>query len=197
VLLTDPDIPVEVRLKAFNPLIPTNADLSGIPLAVFHCVVENQTQQTLEIAVCASLTNFTGDGPDQPNKSTGKQNFYRKEENIQGIMMTPGEINEKAEAYGSLALATIAQEGVSYQTRWKDRGWGSSLLFFWDDFNSKGLLEEPDVHSTKTLPRGSLSVKKTLPPQASETITFLICWHFPNRYTWTPAPSEDCCKSAL
>ncbi len=35
VMLSDPDVPLDVELKAFNPLVPTDADASGIPLAVF------------------------------------------------------------------------------------------------------------------------------------------------------------------
>ena len=33
-ILGDPDVPVDARIEAFNPLIPGDADLSGIPVAV-------------------------------------------------------------------------------------------------------------------------------------------------------------------
>jgi len=196
VQLTDPEIPVEVKLQAFNPLIPTDPDSSGIPLAVFRFVLKNLTKQTLNTAVCASLANFIGDIPAPPNESTTKQNFFRKEDTFQGIMMTPGNIDSKAEGYGTLALVTTAHDGISYQTAWKNRGWGSALLFFWDDFNQDGALEEQETLPEMKSPIGSLSVKLELPPLGSETITFFICWHFPNRYTWTPSPSEGCCTKS-
>ena len=110
--------------------------------------------------------------------------------------MVPGEVNSKAEAWGTLALVTTSKEGVSYRTAWKDRGWGSSLLFFWDDFNTDGILEECEPQPGTHMPMGSLAVKLELPPQGTDSITFLMCWHFPNRYTWTPAPSDGCCNDS-
>src|SRR5512136_1448836 len=43
--LSDPEVPLEVRLEAFNPLIPANADASGLPLAVMRYVLVNTTSQ--------------------------------------------------------------------------------------------------------------------------------------------------------
>ena len=34
--LTDPDVPVDVRIEAFNPLVPGDADASGFPVAVLR-----------------------------------------------------------------------------------------------------------------------------------------------------------------
>src|SRR6185437_3897004 len=34
VLLSDPDVPLEARIEAFNPLVPVDADASGIPAAI-------------------------------------------------------------------------------------------------------------------------------------------------------------------
>ena len=46
VVLTDPDVPLDVHLKAFNPLVPTDAEASSIPLAVHH----RRTAQCLDDA---------------------------------------------------------------------------------------------------------------------------------------------------
>ena len=196
VLLSDPDIPVAVKLQVFNPLLPTNADLSGIPLAVFRYTLTNHTDEPLSVAVCGSLPNFIGKDPAHPDGARSNCNTFRKAENIQGLNMVPGEVNSKAEAWGTLALVTTAKEGISYRTAWKDRGWGSSLLFFWDDFNTDGILEECEPQPGTHMPMGSLAVKLELPPQGTDSITFLMCWHFPNRYTWTPAPSDGCCNDS-
>jgi non-lysosomal glucosylceramidase len=45
VMLSDPDVPVGVRIEAFNPLIPCDADASGIPVAVLRYVLENKTDK--------------------------------------------------------------------------------------------------------------------------------------------------------
>ena len=52
VLLSDPEVPVNVKLQAFNPLIPTDPDLSGIPCGVFRYTLQNQTDQPLIVSVC-------------------------------------------------------------------------------------------------------------------------------------------------
>ncbi len=60
VLLTDPDLPVEAHLKAMNPLVPADAEASGLPIAVFRVELRNRSAQPVEAAVCASLPNFVG-----------------------------------------------------------------------------------------------------------------------------------------
>jgi non-lysosomal glucosylceramidase len=196
VLLSDPQVPIKVKLQAFNPLIPTDPDLSGIPCGVFRYTFQNQTDQPLMVSVCGSLSNFTGYDPMNPTATHANINQYRKAKHLQGILMMPGDKNEKSESYGSLALVTTAQEGVSYKTYWEDRGWGSALLFFWEDFHADGILEESSLQNGKKIPRGSLAVKIDLPPHETRSVTFLICWHFPNRYTWTPSSSDEGCNQS-
>ena len=196
VLLSDPEVPVNVKLQAFNPLIPTDPDLSGIPCGVFRYTLQNQTEQPLIVSVCGSVSNFTGYDPVKPTATQANINQYRKAKHLQGILMTPGDKNEKCESYGSLALVTTAQEGVSFKTSWEDRGWGSALLFFWEDFHADGILEENSPQNGKRIPRGSLAVKIDLPPHETRSVTFLICWHFPNRYTWTPSASDEGCSQS-
>jgi non-lysosomal glucosylceramidase len=60
VLLNDPDVPLDVRIEAFNPLIPANADASGIPIAVLRFVATNRSDLPIGAAICGSLQNFIG-----------------------------------------------------------------------------------------------------------------------------------------
>lgn len=193
VLLSDPDVPIKVTLQAFNPLIPTDADSSGIPVGIFRFVLENRTHQSLTASICGSLNNFIGKDPTHPQDISSGYNLFRKEKDFQGIMMMPGELHPKSENYGTLAIVTTARDEVSYLTAWEDRGWGSSLLFFWKDFHADGMLEEREHMQGKRSPIGSLAVRLELAPRAVEKITFLICWHFPNRYTWTPTRTDCSC----
>ncbi len=43
VMLSDPDVPVDVRIEAFNPLVPGDAEASGIPVAILRYVLHNKT----------------------------------------------------------------------------------------------------------------------------------------------------------
>lgn len=58
--LSDKDLPVEVVVKGFNPLIPADAENSGLPVAVLSYEVRNLTDQPMEVSVCGSIRNFIG-----------------------------------------------------------------------------------------------------------------------------------------
>ena len=194
VLLSDPDVPVTVRLQAFNPLIPGDSDRSGIPAAVLRYVVTNSSSETLSISVCGSVENFIGsDGT--VNASKGGVNAFRQRDGLAGLFLKSGGVDPQAEQWGTLALATTAAEGVTYRTDWASLSWGDALLDFWDDFSADGKLEQRKSTSTNK-PMGSLAVQLDLPAGETQAITFLLAWHFPNRMTWTPAAAAEgviCC----
>ena len=60
VKLSDPDVPLDVRLQAFNPLVPGDADASGIPVAVLRYVLTNTGDEMVEASICGNLQNFIG-----------------------------------------------------------------------------------------------------------------------------------------
>ena len=75
VRLTDPEIPVDVRLEAFNPLIPGDAEASGWPVAVMRYVLHNKTDRPVTASVCGSMPNFIGvDGWTQSRDWKGDLN---------------------------------------------------------------------------------------------------------------------------
>ena len=79
-------MPVDVRIEAFNPLIPCDPDLSGIPVAVLRFVLTNKTAGAITASVCGSLQNFIGtDGSSGVAKAN--RNTFRNGEGIQGIFL--------------------------------------------------------------------------------------------------------------
>ncbi len=200
VMLSDSDMPVDVRIKAFNPLIPGDADASGIPIAVLRYVLHNKTDKSVTASVCGSMPNFIGiDGSGKTKDWKGdlvavggkaNRNHFRKGRNVQGIFMDSEGVAPRAEQWGTIALTTLTETGVSYRTAWTRQGWGSSVLDFWDDFSDDGKLQERKATGEDT-PMASLAVEVKLPPHGTEEITFLLTWHFPNRQTWTPKGNEQ------
>lgn len=49
-----------VRIKGFNPLVPADADASGIPVAVLTYEVTNTGAKAAEVSVCGSIRNSIG-----------------------------------------------------------------------------------------------------------------------------------------
>lgn len=198
VFLSDPKIPVNVHLEAFNPLLPVNADDSGIPVAVLRYVVENPTGEALTISLVGAMPNFIGvDGtltrPDFVRNpvyvgAKSNRNIFQKKNGLQGVYMKSEGVDINAEAWGTMALVTTAEEGVSYRTTWKSQagGWGSDVLNFWDDFTADGELTDLEPRG-EDMPMASLAVKFELAARSTRAVTFLLTWHFPNRITWSPS----------
>ena len=156
VVLSDPDVPLKVRLEAFNPLIPGAADDSGIPVAVMRYVLINRTAKPVQASVCGSLLNFIGnDGKE--GASADNVNSLREGPGFCGLFMQSRGVERKAAQWGTMALATTSRRGVTRRTAWKKVGWGSSLLDFWDDFDADGKLEERR-REAEDAPMGSLAV---------------------------------------
>lgn len=57
---SDPGLPVEIELEAFNPLIPLNEKDSAIPCAIFTLRAINKTDKPIEVSLLSSLQNAIG-----------------------------------------------------------------------------------------------------------------------------------------
>lgn len=192
--LSDKDVPVDVKIKAFNPLIPGDADASGIPIAILQFVLTNKTSQPVIASICGVMDNFIGiDGSKQKPDWKGEQllygasknkNEFRSEHGLQGIYMTSEGVDKNDPAWGTIALTTDSKENISYKTSTSPLGWGSEILSFWDDFSADGKLintkyDQPDK------PTGALATLFEVPANGTKEISFYITWHFPNRFAWS------------
>lgn len=197
--LSDTNIPLKVKIKGFNPLIPTNENASGLPIATLTYEISNSTAEAIEVAVCGSMRNFIGKDGSQYYKDwkgdycpTGNKkniNIYKQSDLCRGIFMyadslCTDKLSKDNPAWGTIALTTNATSGVSYRTSSRANDWSLSLQDFWDDFSADGVLSE---HSTleDNDPMASLAVKKIIPAHSKQTYTFFITWNFPNRKAWS------------
>jgi uncharacterized protein (DUF608 family) len=203
VTLSDPDLPVDIQLKAFNPLIPGDADKSGIPVAILTYSVFNRSKAKLRASICGNLPNFVGidgweyrrdwKGDPVPVGAKDNQNEFRSDSRVKGIFLSSKGVAPEAASWGSLSLCTTSSLPHTYRTSWIKERWGTSWLDYWDDFSSDGRLD-PREDSGNVTPMASLAAELEIPAGTKEEVTFLITWHFPNRYTWTPdrnAPAEE------
>lgn len=184
VSLTDPDVPVKAHLQAFNPMVPSDADASGIPIAVLRWTVSNSSSKDHEVAVCFSLPNFVGhDG--KSGEAKDNSNHLKTSDGLSGVLLSSDGVDKGSEQWGTIALATSSTSGeVTHRTAWAELSWGDSLLDFWDDL-ADGRLEERAKGGTP-MPIASVCQKQTVPAGQSREFAFLIGWHFPNRKAWSP-----------
>jgi non-lysosomal glucosylceramidase len=187
--LKTPQIPVDVKIKAFNPLIPGDIGSSSIPMAVLDFELTNTSGKEISFTVCGTMPNFIGEDGSQ-GKAKNNRNRFRHETGINGIYMESEGVDKNAEQWGDMTLICVSDGSISYRTAWLPERWASSLLDFWDDFSADGKLENrKDGVSDK--PIASLAVSNVLPPHASKTIRFLLTWYYPNRIAWSEAPLKN------
>ena len=154
VRLRDPDVPLAVRLEAFNPLIPGRADESGIPAAVLRWVLTNDSDVHQRASVCFSLVNFIGTDGLHGLHGNPRQNVNLRREGagITGVEMRSVGVPISSEQWGTIALTVLdaPDQTVTARTAWHDVTWGDALLDFWDDFSTDGELEDrPAVPPTR------------------------------------------------
>ncbi len=187
--LTTPQIPVKVKIKAFNPLIPGDVGNSSIPVAVLDFELSNTSDREITFTVCGSMQNFIGEDGSQ-GKAKGNKNSIIQDKGISAILMESDGVDRNAEQWGNMTLASTSEGSTSYRTAWLPERWASSILDFWDDFSADGKLENrTDKESEK--PMASLAVSNVLPPHGTKTIRFLLTWYFPNRVAWSEAPLKN------
>ncbi len=186
---TDDEVPVDVSLQAFNPLIPGDSERSGIPVAVLRYVVKNKTNQPLTAAVCGMVPNFIGaDGWTGAAKKN--RNTWRNKDGIAGIFMDSEGVDKKDINWGTMALTTFAKDNIelSYKTDWVRKDWNGEVIDFWDDFSEDGTLDNYVGKSPDFPPRGTVCANVRVPARQSKVVTFMLTWHFPNRIGWDGQP---------
>lgn len=193
--LSDPNLPLKVKIIGFNPLVPGDADASGLPIAVLTYQVTNLTSKPMTVSVCGSMRNFVGrDGSNYhrdwkgdfiPDGAKQNQNIFKDNGKFRGIYMYSDSVNKADPAFGTIGLLTDEKSGVSYRRSSLADGWvGLSTLDFWDDFSVDGELTDK-IKLNDNDPMASLAVKKEIAPNSTETFQFYITWNFPNRFAWS------------
>ncbi|MCZ2157384.1 MAG: non-lysosomal glucosylceramidase [Bryobacterales bacterium] len=182
----DRELPVRVALDAFTPVIPLDADASGLPIAILRYTVTNPGREVANVSMAYSLDNPVGSGANGKRHPSSvrdaRVNKFRAEGGLSGLVMTNPAIEADDSSQGSFVLGVIGanESELSYLTGWPKAKWWASALLFWDDFTSDGRLGPAGDGNTV----GSVCVQREIPAGGRSEFTFLLAWHFPNR---TPA----------
>lgn len=203
----DPDLPVDVTLHAFTPLVPLNVDDSGIPAAVLRYTVHNPGVVPVDVTIAGSVSHVAGRGEGAFGMRAQQKVAFRDEEGLRGLDFGI-ELPEDDFGYGTLSLTTTDQS-VTVKPQWVTGFWPDGARLFWSDLTEDGLLApEPrltledrprglfgaDVSSDEPmteeqlfekLPRlrtGSLGIVHRIDPGESRDYEFVLAWSFPNRH---------------
>lgn len=178
--LADPDLPVDVRVHAYNPFVPSDVDASALPVAVLRYRVTNRADRPLTVSVLGAVTSPLGAGEAVVHTAAP----------VDGAGVTGVELvatGGAPYAAGSLALGLVdPSDRATRRTRWPELSWGGGLLSFWADFADDGALTDVPTGT----PVAAVADTRSVPPGGSVEFTYLIGWHVPLRRAWRWLPRE-------
>jgi non-lysosomal glucosylceramidase len=197
----EPDLPVNVRLEAYSPFIPLNADDSGLPIAVLRYHVHNRSDRPVNVSLAGNIYNpigYPGSGPFIRRRDGdpvgGNVNAFVDEEGVRGLSLTSEKHPPDHPCYGTMALTTTWPE-VFHQCAWLRGAWFDAMHDFWDHFSTDGVLPERSYGPSDAGQSdvGTLGLRATLAPGESVVLPFFITWHFPVFVKYWDRHGEGAC----
>ena len=192
--LIDAEIPLEVELRAMNPMIPGDSPSSSLPCAMLTYHLKNTSAHEVEASVCGTFLNPIGcDGRQKKEAWGGRIDYlgyrdnYNREESIANgtrIQLLSNSEDTDSEAYGDMCITARGGYNAGVRTAWENLSWSNTILDFWDEFSGKGEITERKSDKLTKL-YSSLARKVTLKPGEEKEISFVITWRFPNRKAWS------------
>ena len=206
--LVDESLGLDVRMEAFTPFVPLDADASGIPAAVIRYRCRNTGTDAREVSVAGSLPNVCGmqgfglfGKVDLPNPV---RNELRRGDGVTGLFYAPESIEPDALEYATMALLTTEQH-ATWRAEWLPAHWVDHIQDFWDDFAADGALE-PESHydapmgalqKPGNLKVGSVGGRARIEPGDEHVFEFVLAWHVPNRLGgWTEEEAREAAAGA-
>jgi non-lysosomal glucosylceramidase len=171
----DEELPYELSVTGFSPLIAHDYENSNLPVAIFVYHLKNPTNETLETSIAFSFQNNIGWSDSHSYEGTFNEVF--RDQGRTGIVLRTGGAQLPEDHRGDVAIATLENAGnVSYLKEWDTGGTGSD---FFSPFSSDGGLENHGNSIPSGRPKaGALAVKVTLAPGDSKDIPFFLSWHY-------------------
>ncbi|OZB86241.1 GH116 family glycosyl-hydrolase [Microbacterium sp. 13-71-7] len=149
-------LPVAVTLHAFTPLVPLDADASGIPGAVLRYRVTNPGDAPVAVTVVGSVSHTAGrgePGQDAPWGMRGTQTVrWRDDGDVRGLDFGI-DLPEDDPGYGTLSLTTT-DTSTTVKPQWVTSYWPDGARMFWSDLTDDGLLVPEPRLTLEDRPRG-------------------------------------------
>ena len=185
----DPQLPIDLYLECFNPMIPLDTENSSIPAAVFLFIIKNTSNRKIKVSLLATLQNAIGyDGHSEVEgvrfKDYGENvNEIIKGQDFVAVFMYSKGLDTKDSRYGTMCFACLSPE-VTYNTSW------TNVVELWRQFTNEGRLANVEKSSPSKKGRtwnAALVKEIELKPNEWKEVIFVITWHFPNRIIdWDP-----------
>jgi uncharacterized protein (DUF608 family) len=165
--LNDPDIPLEVKLTAWSPFIPTDEDNSSLPVGGIEYTFRNTGNSKIEAVFSYNTVNFMSVQNGRALVKPLKNGFILSEEGNK----------EKPETKGSFAIFTNMPETVVDHC-WFRGGWWDPLTIAWNTVMRGEVRNSPPVSTSA--PGASLYVPLTIDKGETKAIRLMFAWYVPD-----------------
>jgi non-lysosomal glucosylceramidase len=197
------DLPIEISMDVFNPLVPVDSAASSQPVAAFTFTLHNDGEIPVHGWLGGALQNSVGWDGVTPIDGVacglygGNTNRTRERDRWTSIVLENGTLPADHPGAGQLVLSTDGVGTRSYP-QWStpeqfvtflagrpmQRDVESQLHQGWPQFGRPFEASGPSAPGTTW--NGGLAAPFHLDPGQTVRLRFLIAWHFPNRYVDFP-----------
>ncbi len=175
VTLTDPNVPLDVSIEAFNPFVPLDADASGLPLAWLTTTLGNPLERAVDVTLYASLQNRVG----HPDIGGGLIEPFDTGA-VRGLRLSTEKHASSSPRFGSLAVGT-PHEQVRVQTHWRRGAWFDSLQDFWDQISTDSFRADGEpARREEGCDVGTIALSARIEPGTTIRLPIWLAWHTPN-----------------
>ncbi len=173
---SDDDFPGRVRLRAFNPFIPLDADASGIPAAFFEVTVLGR-EEGVKYTVAFSVRNPF---PVSSNRQVDSDRYT-------AVQLINHGVDPTSPAFGDLTVAVDRPDGVCQEYWRRGTGWVDDAETFWHDlthdFPNNRHYDAPGKHDHCTVG----ARLGTVGEGQRRGARFVLSWNIPNCINyWSP-----------
>ncbi len=180
----DEDFPAEVRLCAFNPLIPHDEYNSSLPVAFFEWEIENSCDEKTEFSL---IFNVQNPAPVSRNRAISDSH---------GIVLSCADKTPAEIGYTELCILSDAED-TAVTEYWHRGHWMDPVTTYWKNITECGRLPERSYAAAREDKRtefqdhGTLAAYVTLGAKEKKKLRFVLSWNIPNQYNYWSAYKDD------
>ncbi len=167
VSLRDDDIPVLVKLKAWSPFIPGDADNSSLPAGAIEYEFKNTGTKVIETIFSYNSKNVIANNERATNRITAIEN---------GFVLHQDGTEEKKHLQGDLAIFSDDPNTIVDHC-WFRGGWWDPVTMAWNNVRDGKTTAVAPVE--KSAPGASLFVPFQLLPGETHTVRLSFVWYVP------------------
>jgi len=174
---TDKNLPVNVKMEAYNPLIPMDLKNSAIPSSIYRITVKNTSKKDVTVSLLGSQQNAVGFDGYGKIAGENKRNYKAYGNNVNEITSDSTSTSLKMTGTAGSMQLTAYETGMSHTASW------NSISELFNDFKEDGsIIGETLANSplAGVTVDGAIAKEFILKAGEEKTVTFVLSWYIPN-----------------